>query len=60
MAKFIFSVSTKYMGSDVEEEVEIDDKELEGLNDLDRAKVIEEHYIAWRNEELNGSWEEIE
>lgn len=60
MAKFKFVVRTHYVGSDVEEIVEIPDEELEGLDEFERNKIIGEYYETWKNEQLEQYWEEIE
>lgn len=60
MAKFKFVVGTHYVGSDVEEIVEIPDEELEGLTETEKNKIIDEYYETWKNEQLEQYWEEIE
>lgn len=61
MAKFKFVVGTRYVDSDIVEIVEIPDEELEGLNELERNRIIDEYYDAWKNEQLEEQyWEEIE
>lgn len=60
MAKFMFRVSTKYVGSEVEEEYEIPDEELEGLSEKDKDSVVYDHYQAWLyNDNIFVSWNEI-
>ncbi|NWL87573.1 hypothetical protein DMN77_08140 [Paenibacillus sp. 79R4] len=60
MAKFIFNVSTKYVGSRAEETVEVPDEDLEGLNEDERVKVINEHWEEWLwNGNIDGGWEEV-
>jgi hypothetical protein len=60
MAKFKFVVRTHYVGSDIEEIIEIPDEELEGLTEFERNKIIDEYYEDWKNEQLEQYWEEIE
>ena len=56
MAKFKFVVETRYVGSDIVEIVEIPDEELEGLNELERNRIIDEYYDAWKNEQLEEQY----
>ena len=60
MAKFKFGVGTHYINSHVKEIVEIPDEELEGLTESERNEIIDEYYEAWKNEQLEQYWEEIE
>lgn len=60
MAKFKFVVGTCHVGSDTVEIVEIPDEELEGLDEFERNKIINEYYEAWKNEQLEQYWEEVE
>ena len=60
MAKFKFVVGTHYVGSDVVEIIEIPDEILNGLDELDRNRIIDEYYEVWKNEQLEQYWEEIE
>lgn len=47
MAKFMFSVSTGYVKSVIEEEIEIDDSVFNGVkeNSLEYYKIIDKYYI---------------
>ena len=60
MAKFKFGVGNNYINYNIKEIVEIKDEELEGLNECERNKIIDEYYEAWKNEQLEQYWEEIE
>ncbi|WP_079709815.1 DUF7167 family protein [Paraliobacillus ryukyuensis] len=60
MAKFLFTVSTRYVGSKVEEEVEIADNFLEGLDEMEKEEVVEEYYKDWVTENIDGHWEELD
>ncbi|ALS22202.1 DUF7167 family protein [Paenibacillus naphthalenovorans] len=60
MVKFRFSVSTGYVGSEKSEIIEIDDEDLEGRSDEERAKVIDEYFNEWIWEQLYTGIEEIE
>jgi hypothetical protein len=61
MAKFIFKVKTRMIGSDVKEEYEIPDDELEGLDTFGRNDVIQEHLEEWLwNDNIYTSWDEAE
>jgi len=60
VAKFIFHVSTKYVGSRAEETVEIPDEDIEGLSEDERMKVIDEAWEEWLwNGNIDGGWEEV-
>ncbi len=53
MAKFMFGVATNIYKSDVEEEFEIPDEDLEDLNESARKAVIREYFSDWM-------WDQIE
>lgn len=59
MAKFVFYVSTNVVGSKQEEVVEIPDEELEGLNEEERNKVVEEYYKDWLGNYSDIGWYEV-
>jgi hypothetical protein len=60
MAKFLFKVSTGYVGSQREEVVEIEDEEFEGLNEQEIENLVDEYYNEWMQEKINCSWTKIE
>ena len=60
MAKFKFTVKTNIAGSAVEEEYEVPDDDLEGLNENEREQMIAQHYAEWVAENTDGGWEESE
>ena len=60
MAKFEFTIETRYVGSTVRETVEIPDEELEDLEGYSRDRVIEEYYEEWRDNEIDGGWKELD
>ncbi|NGP58168.1 hypothetical protein FLT15_07115 [Paenibacillus thiaminolyticus] len=61
MPKFKFSVSTGYVGSRREEIVEIDDAELDGMTEDERANYLNEYWQDWLwNGNIDGGWEEVE
>lgn len=60
--KFIGYASTNIVGSQVEEEFEIDDEELEGLEpgSLEYDKVVESAYQDVLSELIEMWWEPVE
>ncbi|MCM3144343.1 hypothetical protein [Brevibacillus sp. MER 51] len=60
MAKFRFSVSTGYVGSDKEEIYEIDDDDLKGLTEEAQESLIQEHYNEWLWEKIYTGWSRID
>ncbi|BFH70614.1 hypothetical protein J27TS7_57920 [Paenibacillus dendritiformis] len=60
MPKFKFYVSTGYVGSQREEIVEIDDAELEGMTEDERADYLNEVWQDWQWNNIYGGWEEVE
>lgn len=62
MAKFKFEIGTGYIGSEITEEFEISDEELEGLSEEERNKVINDYYEEWVWIVTEGyrGWKEIE
>lgn len=60
MAKFKFSVSTGYVGSKIEDIVEIPNDELDGLSEVEKEKVIDGYYDEWLQDRVYASWEEVE
>lgn len=62
MAKFKFHVGTGYVGSEVEMEYKIPDEELEGLDEMERIKVISEHFEDWVWSAIDDSsyWKELD
>lgn len=60
MAKFKFTLGIGLAGCRQEEEYEISDEELEGLDSDERNKSIEEYWQEWVNGLVDGGWDEIE
>lgn len=60
MAKFRFTVGTNLVGSDVSDEVEIDDEDLAGREGEEREKVILEVFEQWVWENIDAGWDEVE
>ena len=58
--KYKFTVGTGYMGSDIEDIVGVDFTQEEYEDECERDRVIENEYIEWRNEQIDGGWEEVE
>lgn len=56
MAKFKFYLGTGYVGATHEEIVEVD---VEGLNEEEKEKEVEEEFQQWMWEHLDTYWEEI-
>ncbi|MED1790620.1 hypothetical protein P4V47_24660 [Brevibacillus laterosporus] len=56
MAKFRFSVSTGYVGSERKEIYEIDDEELTGLTEEEQEKVTQEYFNEWLWDNIYASW----
>lgn len=59
MAKFKVSLSTKYVGSKVEDEIEIEDEELEGMSTNERETYIEDVVREWVYDEIDWGWVEV-
>ena len=59
MAKFKFSVSTGYVGSKIEEIIEIEDEELAGLSESKKEKLIDEYFEEWLADNIYTGIEEI-
>ena len=51
-------VSTKYIGSKVEDEIEIPDDELEDLSPEEREKAIQETVMEWMYQNIDWGWSE--
>lgn len=60
MAKFNFYLATGHIGAEWEEEIEIPDEDLKGLEGVDREKEVEEWYQEWVDGHLEKWWTEIE
>jgi len=58
--KYKFTVGTGYVSSDIEDIVEVDFTKEEYEDECERDRVIEKEYIEWRNEQIDGGWEEVE
>ena len=58
--RFRVTVRTNKVGSEIEDEVEIDDEDLEGLDEADRAKAIEEACRETAFSWVDWAWEPIE
>ncbi|MEK5358839.1 DUF7167 family protein [Paenibacillus sp. FSL L8-0709] len=60
MAKFRMYVQTNKVGSTTEDIVEVDDEDLEGLDENERAKLLDEMWQEWIwNGNIDGGYEEI-
>ncbi|MBG9776109.1 DUF7167 family protein [Brevibacillus laterosporus] len=60
MAKFKFSVSTRYVGSERKEIYEIDDEELAGLTEEEQNKVVDEYFNEWLWDNISTSWDRVD
>ena len=58
MAKFKFTLNIG-QGQAREEKIEIDDSELDGLSSIEREQKIFDKWLEWRNQYVDGGWEEI-
>ena len=56
MAKFMFSIATKYVGSKDEEEIEIPDEVLEDLTEEELEELVQEMYNEWLSETAYMNW----
>ena len=56
--KFKFTVSTRYVGSEVEEEIDIDFDDDATEEEIE--KEVKERWVDWRNENSDGGWFRIE
>lgn len=57
---YVFSVSTRYVGSEVKEEIEIEFTEEQYNDEEKREQVIQEYYEDWLWENIDTSWREQE
>ncbi|MFB0831438.1 hypothetical protein ACEU2D_17775 [Brevibacillus laterosporus] len=60
MAKFKFSVSTGYVGSERKEIYEIDDEELACLTEEEQDKVVHEYFNEWLWDSIYTSWGRVD
>ncbi|EQC1535573.1 DUF7167 family protein [Clostridium botulinum] len=58
--RYKFSVGTKYVGSEVENDKKIEFTKEEYEDENQRKEIIDECYEEWVRENINGCWEEIE
>lgn len=61
MAKFMFSVNTGYVGSDNDEEIEIDDDEFDGVEEEspEYYAIVNKYYDEWLYENINTHWHKV-
>jgi hypothetical protein len=57
--KYKFSVSTNYVGCEYEEEVEIDDSELVGLDEAGVDNVLMAYLTDWVWQNIDAHWEKL-
>jgi hypothetical protein len=50
-------VGTHYVGSEVEDEIEIPDEELEGKNEQEQDDLIDEYAREWMFNNIDWGWE---
>ena len=57
--KYKFTVGTGYVGSDIEEIVELTFTQEEYEDECERDRVIEKEYIEWMYGQIDSGWEEL-
>jgi hypothetical protein len=60
MAKFKFGISIGKVGCHREEIVEVADEDLDGLNEIQRAKFLQEELHGWLQNNCDLYWEAVE
>ena len=58
--KYKFTLGIGYVGQDQEDIIEVSFTKEEYEDECERDRVIEKEYIEWRNEQIDGGWEEVE
>ncbi|MBJ8023736.1 DUF7167 family protein [Bacillus cereus] len=61
MAKFMFSVSTNFVGSTREEEIEIPDEVFEGIEEdsSEYVDIVNDYYEEWLEDNIETTWFKI-
>jgi hypothetical protein len=52
-----FSISTRYVGSEVKEEIEIEFDD--GISEEQINHIVDDYWINWRDNNMDGGWELI-
>lgn len=60
MAKFKFVIYSHYVGADIEEEIEIEDAELEGMNEEEQDNYLNKAVREWMLQTVEYGWEKVE
>jgi len=55
---YLFTVSTRYVGSEVKDEIELNFEDDATEEEIE--KELSETWCDWRNEQCDGGWELIE